>query len=103
VFAFDAEACAENHAGRRAEVIYFGAPVQIRMAIQLPLMAALREAGLAWSLADLPIALRIAMERADCEAAWRAGEDVFADAALPDTRFDPRQLDRIAELAPRPR
>jgi Fe-S-cluster containining protein len=100
VMAADAIACEENHHGTRAEVTYLGPPMQIRLAIHLPLMAALRAEGLAWKLHDLPIALAIALARADAEAAWRAGEPVFAAAALPDERFDPRKLDAVDALDP---
>ena len=101
VMAFDASACKANHEGSLPEVTYYGAPLQIRMAIQLPLMAALRRGRLAWRLADLPVALAAALARDDAEAAWLAGEDVFAAAALPDTRFDPRQLDSVDALVDR--
>jgi hypothetical protein len=47
---------------------------------------ALRDAGYAWGAYDLNHALMLALSQPETEAAWRAGQDVFADAQIDDVR-----------------
>ena len=57
----------------------------------LPALAALQGAGLAWGAYELNSALCLALDDPDADAAWRAGADPLAAAAVADGRPDEMQ------------
>lgn len=78
----DLRACREAAAGLRDEVPYSQAHRDVRGVVQNAMQSALREAGLAWASYEFNRALLMALDDEAAEAAWFAGEDVLAPAAL---------------------
>jgi hypothetical protein len=54
----------------------------VRALVQNALQSALRDAGLAWQVYELNRALLLALDDARAEAAWLAGADPLATAAV---------------------
>ncbi|HEY9193603.1 MAG TPA: YkgJ family cysteine cluster protein, partial [Methyloversatilis sp.] len=54
----------------------------VRSLVQNAMQSALRDAGYAWASYELNHALRLALADPGTDAAWLAGEDVFADAQV---------------------
>ena len=54
----------------------------VRCVVQNALLAALRDAGLAWGLYELNSALNLALANPGAEAAWRAGGDPLASSSI---------------------
>ncbi len=84
----DKRACVDAAAGRAQQVPYSVAHMTVRSLVQNALQSALRDAGYAWAAYELNHAAVIALARHDCEAAWAAGEDVFAAARVDDVAAD---------------
>jgi Fe-S-cluster containining protein len=78
----DVKACTGAAAGRAAEVPYSQGHWMVRSLVQNAMQSALRDAGLAWGLYELNHALLLALDDEGSEAAWLAGVDVLAPAAL---------------------
>lgn len=79
----DVKACVDAAAGRVAEVPYSVGHHMVRALVQNALQSALRDAGLPWGAFELNHALLLALDTPGAEAAWWAGEDPLAPAALP--------------------
>ncbi len=80
----DVKACVDAAAGRRAEVPFSRSHQWVRSMVQNALQSSVRAAGLAWGMYELNQAVLIAMAHPSPDEAWRAGEDVFASAAMGD-------------------
>ena len=81
----DARACIDAVAGRRSEPVPCSqGHLMVRSLVQNALQSALRDAALPWGLYEFNQALLMALDHPATEAAWLAGEDVFAPAALND-------------------
>ncbi len=78
----DAQACADAALGRCDEVPHSAGHRLLRALVQNAMQSSMRSAGLAWGLYELNQALVIAADHPNAEAAWLAGEDVLAPAAL---------------------
>lgn len=78
----DRRACAAAAAGRTDEVPFSGPHRLVRLLLQAALQAALRERGLAWGAYELNHALVLALDTPDAYAAWTAGADPLAGAAV---------------------
>jgi len=77
------KACVEAAAGRAAEVPHSVGHQMVRALVQNAMQSALRDAGLAWGAYELNHALVLAEAAGpEAEAAWRAGADPLAAAAL---------------------
>jgi Fe-S-cluster containining protein len=81
---YDKIACAEAAAGQRDEIPYSKPHMMMRSLIQNAMQSALRDAGYAWAVYELNHALSLALAHDEYEAAWLAGEDVFAPAMVTD-------------------
>jgi Fe-S-cluster containining protein len=84
----DLRACTEAAAGRRDEVPYSAGHRLVRALVQGALQSALRDAGLAWGAYELNAALLLAIDDEGADAAWRAGADPLAAAALTEVAAD---------------
>lgn len=80
----DREACAQAACGQRQDIPYSVAHRMVRSLVQNALQSALRDAGYTWASYELNHALVQALAQPESEAAWRAGEDLFADAQVHD-------------------
>lgn len=80
----DRHACSLAARGQVDDIPYSVAHRMVRSLVQNALQAALRDAGYAWGAYELNHALMLALSQPESEAAWRAGEDVFADAQIDD-------------------
>jgi hypothetical protein len=79
---FSRKACLDA-AGGALVVVPHDASRRIRRGlVQNALQSALRDAGLAWQVYELHHALVLAWDGEDAEAAWAAGQDPLADAAV---------------------
>ncbi len=81
---FSEHACIDALSGEDAEVPISEVHMTARSLVQNALQSALRDAGLGWGIYELNHALIIALKNDGAEAAWFAGEDVFAAAAIED-------------------
>lgn len=79
---FDAEACIAALEGEADEVPVSESHRTVRALVQGALQSALRDAGHPWALYDLVAALKIALPRAEAEAAFGAGDDVLSAAVI---------------------
>jgi len=80
----DAAACQAAATGRLGAVPHSAGHRLVRALVQNALQSALRDAGLAWQLHELNHALVLAWDAPGAEAAWLAGADVLAAAAVDD-------------------
>ncbi len=80
----DVKACVDAAAGRRQEVPYSVGHRMVRALVQNAMQSSLRDAGFAWHVYELNRALLLALDKAEAENAWMAGEDVLAAAAFGD-------------------
>lgn len=80
--AFDRQACAYAAAGRDVVVPLSEPHMALRGLIQTALQSALRSASLSWGLYELNHGLVLALDRKARDAAWLAGGDSLARAAL---------------------
>lgn len=79
----DVKACVDAVAGRRSEPVPVSeGHLMVRALVQNALQSALRDAALPWGLYELNHALLLALDDEGSEAAWLAGQDVLAPAAL---------------------
>ena len=60
----------------------------MRALVQGALQSALRDAGLVWGAYELNAALLLAIDDEGADAAWRAGADPLAAAALTEVAAD---------------
>lgn len=81
---YDKRACVDAASGRLDEIPYSIPHMTMRSLIQNAMQSALRDAGYAWAAYELNHSLSIALADEDCEAAWLAGDDVFAPALVAD-------------------
>ena len=79
---FDKAACAEAMVGLNNEALVSMPHFLVRCVVQNALLAALRDAGLAWGLYELNSALDLALANPGAEAAWRAGGDPLANSSI---------------------
>ncbi len=79
---FDKAACAEAMVGLNNEALVSMPHFLVRCVVQNALLAALRDAGLAWGLYELNSALDLALTNPGAEAAWRAGGDPLANSSI---------------------
>jgi hypothetical protein len=79
---FDAAACRDAVQGRSAAAPHSAGQRWARALVQNALQSALRDAGLAWQLYELNHALLLAWADPQAEAAWAAGGDPLAAAAV---------------------
>jgi len=79
---FDRQACVRAAAGRDVEVPLSEPHVALRGLLQASLQSALRATGLAWGLYEMNHALTLALDGKARDAAWLAGEDSLAPAAI---------------------
>lgn len=86
-------ACMDAAAGRLDSVPFSMPHMMVRSLVQNAMQSALRDSGLAWAAYELNHALMLALSDERCEAAWMAGEDVFADAQVAD--IDPIEMAAI--------
>jgi len=85
----DARACIDAVAGRRSEPVPVSqGHLMVRALVQNALQSALRDAALPWGLYELNHALLLALDDEGSEAAWLAGQDVLAPAALNEVSAD---------------
>jgi Fe-S-cluster containining protein len=85
----DVQACVDAVAGRRSEPVPISqGHLMVRALVQNALQSALRDAALPWGLYELNHALLLALDDEGSEAAWLAGEDVLAPAALHEVSAD---------------
>ncbi len=85
---FAETACVDALSGEDVDVPISEPHLTARSIIQNAMQSALRDAGLAWGIYELNHALIIALKDDHCEAAWMAGEDVFAAALIQDVSLD---------------
>lgn len=85
---YDKRACVEAAAGRLDSIPLSIPHMMVRSLIQNALQSALREAGYVWAAYELNHALIISLGDGACEAAWRAGEDIFAPAVVTEISLD---------------
>lgn len=90
---YDKRACVEAAAGRIDRIPLSMPHMMVRSLIQNAMQSALRDAGYIWAAYELNHALTIALGDEGCEAAWRAGEDVFAPAVVTEI-----SLEEMAEV-----
>ena len=88
----DAQACVAAALGRCDEVPHSPGHRLLRALVQNAMQSSLRSAGLAWGLYELNQALVIAADHPNAEAAWLAGEDVLAPAALHEVPVDGNEI-----------
>jgi Fe-S-cluster containining protein len=81
---YDKHACVEAAAGQLDEVPYSVPHMTVRSLVQNAMQSALRDAGYAWGVYELNHSLSIALDDESSEAAWLAGDDVFAAALVAD-------------------
>jgi Fe-S-cluster containining protein len=79
---FDRRACAQATAGRDVEVPLSASHRALRGLVQAALQSALQASGLAWGLYEMNHGLMLALGRQRRDAAWLAGRDGFAEAAI---------------------
>ena len=97
VTSLDLAGCIEEYAGRntgadiRVSSVYLAHSRNAR----LPLLAAMRAAGLPVTIYELSAALAHALSQSNAEQRWLAGEDVFAGIATAPT--DPHEVRRAVE------
>jgi Fe-S-cluster containining protein len=84
----DVNACTEAAAGQRFDVPVSVGHRRVRALVQNAMQSALREAGLAWGSYELNHALMLARAQPDAEAAWLAGGDPLAAAAVDEVPAD---------------
>lgn len=84
----DVKACVDAAAGRIVQVPVSEGHRRVRSLVQNAMQSSLRDAGLAWGLYELNQAVLIAMDDGQAEAAWLAGADPLAAAALHDVPAD---------------
>lgn len=77
-------ACVDAAAGRVVQVPVSEGHRRVRSLVQNAMQSSLRDAGLAWGLYELNQAVLIALDDERAEAAWLAGADPLAAAALHD-------------------
>jgi Putative zinc- or iron-chelating domain len=80
----DVAACRQAAAGDVAQVPYSQGHWMVRSLVQNALQSALRDSGRAWVSYELNQALCLALDDEQAEAAWLAGADPLASAALPE-------------------
>jgi hypothetical protein len=79
---FSRESCIEAICGRSAQAEVSQPHLVVRSLVQNAMMAALREAGLAWRVYELNRGLQIALSAPNALARWILGEDPLATAAI---------------------
>jgi Fe-S-cluster containining protein len=79
---FDRQACARAAAGRDVEVPLSEPHRSLRGLVQTALQSALRTAGLSWGLYEMNHGLMLALDGKARDAAWLAGSDSLAPAAV---------------------
>ena len=79
---FDRQSCVRAALGRDVEVPLSEPHRALRALVQAALQSALRSAGLSWGLYELNHGLTLALDGKAREAAWLAGGDSLAPAAL---------------------
>lgn len=80
----DRHACELAACGKIDDIPHSVAHRMVRSLVQNALQSALRDAGYTWASYELNHAVIQALSEPDAELAWRAGEDVFADAQVDD-------------------
>jgi Fe-S-cluster containining protein len=85
---YDSRACIDALAGHPCEVPVSTLHMNVRSLVQNAMQSALRDGGYAWGVYEFNQALNIAASDEACEAAWVAGEDVFAPALVADVSCD---------------
>jgi Fe-S-cluster containining protein len=85
---FSERACVDALSGEEVDVPVSEPHMTARSLVQNALQSALRDAGLGWGTYELNQALIIALKDVNCEAAWMAGEDIFAPALIGDVSQD---------------
>ncbi|ASM77444.1 hypothetical protein VITFI_CDS1666 [Vitreoscilla filiformis] len=91
----DVVACRQAAAGEVAQVPYSQGHWMVRSLVQNALQSALRESGRAWASYELNHALCLALDDAQAEAAWLAGADPLAAAALPEAAAEAPEMARV--------
>jgi Fe-S-cluster containining protein len=81
---YSKSACVEAAAGRLDQVPYSAPHMEVRSLVQNAMQSALRDAGYAWGTYELNHSLSITLDDESTEAAWLAGDDVFANALVGD-------------------
>lgn len=96
----DRRACAGAMAGNDIVIPISQPHLMVRGIVQNALQSALRDCGYAWGLYELNHALHLALDDADCERRWLAGENVFADALVDEIDLDDmaRTFDEIKQV-----
>lgn len=79
---FDRQACVRAVAGRDVEVPLSGPHQALRGLVQSALQSSLRAAGLPWGLYEINHGLVLALDGTARAAAWLAGRDSLAPAAV---------------------
>lgn len=94
----DVVACRRAAAGEVAQVPYSQGHWMVRSLVQNALQSALRDSGRAWASYELNHALCLALDDAQAEAAWLAGADPLAAAALPEVAAEVAEMARVFDL-----
>ncbi|WP_026191249.1 hypothetical protein [Methylosinus sp. LW4] len=87
---YDKNACIAATSGHDADTAVSTPHLMVRSMVQNAMMSSLRSAGLAWRLYELNGAVAIALDDADAERRWIAGEDPLLPAAIAD--FDAAEI-----------
>lgn len=93
----DVAACRQAAAGALTEVPYSQGHWMVRSLVQSAMQSALRDSGRAWASYELNHALLIALGDEGAEAAWLAGADPLAPAALPEARHGAEEMAEVFE------